>query len=263
MAIPAYPATDASCVYVAGADKFLDAVLQDGAIERYVCTTTGTVHALVGHGHNIKFVADANFAAGNTFVVNGKAVAAQTPDGQSLEDGAFAAGAVVNAFLEGNTLNFRLGGGLPSAAKALLVPENIRAGVHIKGGGVDVTGAVMPYTVPGNKTVGLMCFNRSSWWGCGSPYFDFENGALICRAPCTVTISMIGKTDSGNIETTYGRVYLNKDTIINSKHGGGWNVQGSIEKSLSTGDVITAGYAGAGNGGKESMKIALILNDQE
>lgn len=34
-------------------------------------------------------------------------------------------------------------GGLPSAAKALLVPENIRAGVHIKGGGVDVVGAVI------------------------------------------------------------------------------------------------------------------------
>ena len=31
-------------------------------------------------------------------------------------------------------------GGLPAAAKALLVPENIRAGVHIKGGGVDVAG---------------------------------------------------------------------------------------------------------------------------
>ena len=35
-------------------------------------------------------------------------------------------------------------GGLPSAAKALLVPENIRSGVHIKGGGVDVTGGIYP-----------------------------------------------------------------------------------------------------------------------
>ena len=32
--------------------------------------------------------------------------------------------------------------GLPSAARALLTPENIRAGVHIKGGGVDVVGTV-------------------------------------------------------------------------------------------------------------------------
>lgn len=32
-------------------------------------------------------------------------------------------------------------GGLPSAAKALLVPENIRAGVHIQGGGIDVVGS--------------------------------------------------------------------------------------------------------------------------
>lgn len=36
---------------------------------------------------------------------------------------------------------FRLpGGGLPKAAKDLLIPENIKSGVHIKGGGVDVTG---------------------------------------------------------------------------------------------------------------------------
>lgn len=35
-------------------------------------------------------------------------------------------------------------GGLPSAAKALLTPENIRAGVHIKGGGVDVVGTIKP-----------------------------------------------------------------------------------------------------------------------
>ena len=34
----------------------------------------------------------------------------------------------------------RPAGGLPSTAKALLIPENIRAGVHIQGGGVDVTG---------------------------------------------------------------------------------------------------------------------------
>lgn len=33
-------------------------------------------------------------------------------------------------------------GGLPSAARALLTPENIRAGVHIKGGGLDVVGTV-------------------------------------------------------------------------------------------------------------------------
>lgn len=34
------------------------------------------------------------------------------------------------------------GGGLPAAARALLIPENIRAGVHIKGGGVDVVGSL-------------------------------------------------------------------------------------------------------------------------
>ena len=38
---------------------------------------------------------------------------------------------------------FRLpGGGLPAAVKALLTPDNIRAGVHIKGGGVDVVGTL-------------------------------------------------------------------------------------------------------------------------
>lgn len=34
-------------------------------------------------------------------------------------------------------------GGLPAAIKALLVPQNLRAGVTIKGGGLDVTGTYL------------------------------------------------------------------------------------------------------------------------
>ena len=36
----------------------------------------------------------------------------------------------------------RPAGGLPAEARALLVPENIRKDIHIKGGGVDITGAL-------------------------------------------------------------------------------------------------------------------------
>ena len=49
----------------------------------------------------------------------------------------------------------RPSGGLPSAAKALLVPENIKAGIHIKGGGLDVLGT---YQTP-IKSIGIYTFS--------------------------------------------------------------------------------------------------------
>ena len=76
-------------------------------ISTYTCTTSGTVHALTGTGNNIKFVADAAFAAGGTITVNGQVVTAQTQDGAALADGAWAAGVVVVCYLEGTTLNFK------------------------------------------------------------------------------------------------------------------------------------------------------------
>lgn len=100
-----------------------------GGISTYTCTTSGTTHALAGTGDNIKFVADAEYKAGDTITVNGQLVTAQTQDGAALADGAWASGATVVCWLDGTTLNFRGGGGLSPADQAKLIPQNIRKGV--------------------------------------------------------------------------------------------------------------------------------------
>lgn len=73
-------------------------------ISTYTCTTSGTTHALAGTGNNIKFVADAAYAEGDTITVNGQSVTAQTQDGVALADGAWASGATVVCWLDGTTL---------------------------------------------------------------------------------------------------------------------------------------------------------------
>lgn len=78
-------------------------------ISTYTCATTGSTHALTGTGNNIKFVADAAFAAGDTITVNGQVVTAQTQSGAALTAGAWAAGATVVCYLDGETLNFNGG----------------------------------------------------------------------------------------------------------------------------------------------------------
>ena len=76
----------------------------------------------------IKWIATANFTAGETFTVDGNVVAASTPSGAALETGAYVSGAVVIAclnaddsamtiFVSGTTVasdSQRLGGELPS-----------------------------------------------------------------------------------------------------------------------------------------------------
>ena len=79
-------------------------------ISTYTCTTSGTTHALAGTGSNIKFVADAEYKAGDTITVNGQSVTAQTQDGAALADGAWASGATVVCWLNGTTLTVNGGG---------------------------------------------------------------------------------------------------------------------------------------------------------
>lgn len=111
-----------------------------GGLATYTHTKSGTVHTLTGSGDNIRFVATEAFAAGDTIKVNGTACTAKTAAGDTLWTGFFSSGAVVVCYRVGDALNFNAGG-LPAAAKAKLTPANIKTGVHIQGGGVDVTGA--------------------------------------------------------------------------------------------------------------------------
>ena len=103
--------------------------------ERSIANATETVvlsvHAisrLNTYTKFIKWIATANFAAGDTFTVDGNVVAASTPSGASLETNAYVTGAVVFAclnaddsamtiYVSGTTVasdSQRLGGELPS-----------------------------------------------------------------------------------------------------------------------------------------------------
>lgn len=81
-----------------------------GLVRTYTCTTTGTVHALVGTGSNGKFLADANFVSGDTFTINGTTVSATLQNGSALDSDFFKSGCWVNFIYDGTKLNFSSGG---------------------------------------------------------------------------------------------------------------------------------------------------------
>ncbi len=76
----------------------------------------GNVHRLTGEGENLRFAATADFAGGDTFTFNGRAMTARTLAGEPLWPGYFKAGSVVVCHKNGDSLTFS-GGGLGSADK--------------------------------------------------------------------------------------------------------------------------------------------------
>ncbi len=77
----------------------------------------GKVHRLTGEGENLRFAATADFAGGDTFTFNGRAMTARTLAGEPLWPGYFKAGSVVVCHKNGDALTFSGGGGLSSADK--------------------------------------------------------------------------------------------------------------------------------------------------
>ena len=99
----------------------------------------------------------------------------------------------------------RPAGGLPSAAKALLVPENIREGVQIKGGGVDVTG-----TLPTTGVVGVWGLALGEWYddyiygGKTSSYGPSFAGSCLAQIPMdSMTKGEKSKTYTTTVTTAF------------------------------------------------------------
>lgn len=111
-------------------------------ISTYTHTKTGSVHVLTGTGNNIKFLAAADFEAGDTFTVNGTEINATTPDGIALQDGAFKAGCWVLAEYDISRLTIFAPVGLRNLSnKNLLVNWDFRNPVNQRGQ-TSYTGAV-------------------------------------------------------------------------------------------------------------------------
>jgi len=78
----------------------------------YLHSKSGNVHSLTNSagGSVIRFTATADFNDGDTISVNGTACASKTIDGDLIDGGFFVTGSVVSCFLNGTTLNFKIGG---------------------------------------------------------------------------------------------------------------------------------------------------------
>ncbi len=103
----------------------------DVTVQTYTHTRSSTVHNFAGSGANGRALMTADVQAGDTFAVNGEPVAAYM--GTESAAGAMAGsqwnGRWVSFVFDGETLNFKGGGGLPAADRAKLIPGNIKAGV--------------------------------------------------------------------------------------------------------------------------------------
>lgn len=89
-------------------DSILQAIKEHG-VTPAISTKTGTVHAIVRTDADcdvIRWVNTANYAAGDTFTVDGVAVTATAMDGTSLPAGAFVINQSSMAILNGTVLTF-------------------------------------------------------------------------------------------------------------------------------------------------------------
>lgn len=104
----------------------IDEVMHDNAVAGVGTATellTGTVHALVRDNDEtaiFRFVATANFTAGDTFTVDGVQVTALLPSGESLGSGAYVINANVLCILTGTLLTMYV----PSGAIAVAEDSN-------------------------------------------------------------------------------------------------------------------------------------------
>lgn len=100
----------------------LDSILQaikDAGVTTATATKVGTVHQLVrtvSSCNVLRFTATSNYVAGDTFTVDGNAVTTTTPQGTSLEAGAFVINQSVIGVLNGAVLTLAVGGGASNAA---------------------------------------------------------------------------------------------------------------------------------------------------
>ena len=103
----------------------------DVTVQTYTHTRSGTVHNFAGSGANGRALMTADVQAGDTFAVNGEPVTAYmgTESATDAMAGSQWNGRWVSFVFDGETLNFKGGGGLPAADRAKLIPGNIKAGV--------------------------------------------------------------------------------------------------------------------------------------
>lgn len=107
--------------------------LDDKGIQIYTHTKEGTIHKFVGNGPNGRALMTADVDPGDTFQVNESDVTAYMGSDNAVDNmaGSPYSGKWVSFIVDGNTINFKGGGGLSATDKAKLIPENIKSGVTL------------------------------------------------------------------------------------------------------------------------------------
>lgn len=213
----------------------------DVTVQTYTHTRSGTVHNFAGSGANGRALMTADVQEGDTFAVNGEPVAAYM--GTESAGGAMAGsqwnGRWVSFVFDGETLNFKGGGGLPAADRAKLIPGNIKAGVTFFEG--------TPRAVAGNFTADADAGADDLLSG-RTAYVNGEKvtGSIPSKAAATYTPAAADQTiEAGQYlsgaQTVRGDANLKAENI---KQGASiFGVAGAL-KLLYAGGCKTGTYAG-------------------
>ena len=247
----------------------LDTILKGVENQAFTnCTevTSLGVHAISrtnADGKILKWIATANFTAGDTFTVDGNVVAASTPAGATLATNAYVTGSVIIAALNSDqsamtifvsgtnvaTDSEKLGGELPAyyakqsdmntAQIAITDLNNLMGNTSISAiGDGTVTGGISALNTKLNEVVNN---------GMGTPvaltstdYLTTSDGYLYCtigygdNTYITVRINgydMIFRGANGNISNT---VYIKKGVTLKIVNSAGANTQASFIPFVST-----------------------------
>lgn len=213
----------------------------DVTVQTYTHTRSGTVHNFAGSGANGRALMTADVRAGDTFAVNGEPVAAYmgTESATDAMAGSQWSGRWVSFVIDGETLNFKGGGGLPAADRAKLIPGNIKAGVTFFEG--------MPRAVAGTFTADADAGAADLLSG-RTAYVNGEKvtGSIPSKAAATYTPAAADQTiEAGQYlsgaQTVRGDANLKAENI---KQGASiFGVAGAL-KLLYAGGCKTGTYAG-------------------
>ncbi len=271
---PAYEDGADIAVLNQNADK-VDAELKKvsgGTITTLSCTKTGTVYALTGLSAtagivSCVFKADADYAVGDTFTVDGKTVTATLQNGDCLDGSFFKAGAAVPFVydVDGAKLNFKSGGS----------PTPTIFGDGSDGDAVISSSTTLPVAVPHQsiveKNYKSLTINSGVTLKCAT-----YNAGLILRVKgdCTIhgTIDQSGLAPKTNYNNNYPYPsQLKCGSGGDGGRGGGFSDDvsgvsgGTSMLSRSYGGGYGAGggggfsdYSGAGAGG-DSDKITIDI----
>lgn len=202
-------------------------------IDEYAHRKSGSVHLLNKEGGttNIKFIATADFAAGDTFSVNGTACTAQTSDGEPLPDGYFVAGAVVSAFQSGSILNFKSGGAALNfkVVGGTTQPESPSENTIWVNTDIGISSWAFDVTEPNAPAEGMVWFRTNT--ASSAPFNALKKNKLYVYT--NACMQYVGGAWANKVALIYQNgewksfsVYLLKGADLCTENGGTWSDSG-------------------------------------